>query len=267
MAGIPFSKGFIPVQHVTQSGYTPKLQRFQVASTSGATDAAVYTGQVVMLDSNGYVTPVVGLDGTETVGEALSNVVGVVAGVFWMDPTDNIPVERKYAPAGQTTGNGYYDGVKFEAANNNGSVAVRVITDPNQLYAVKSTSTVGAQGASGTAGYGERVSLLFNGTGSSYSGQSDATVTIWSDDTTSGGAVTVQGTTDTKDDAGELEEIGTIVDIWRGEDYVAPSTSPTATDLEPNTWGTPETIVIVKLDKPALYNSGLVGFANTELTA
>lgn len=212
MAGLPYKRGLTPVNLGAAADYSAAIENYRTSAATGA----IYSGDVVVLNANGYVEKA---SAAASVGS--DDFLGVMVGAFWIDPTTRKPQESRYLPANTSSANGTYNGTRFDAGDANyRGAAVKVINDLNQNYAAKANTSVDI------ASLGDRAKMDFStGTGgSTVTGQTSA-------------AVQVSGT-----NAGSPMK---VVGVLNAEDIPEVYTSAGGTNV--NDWGAAETVLIVRL--------------------
>lgn len=147
--------GLTPVSRVGAAD-SGQINYYRIANGTGV---AFYAGQLVALSTDGTLAPA-----TNTTAP-----VGVFAGALWIDGTSKRPVRSLYVPAGTSTEGGIIDGlntVKWDG------VIAQVYDDPQQNFVVAALASVlpTAQGSYAQVGN--------NTTGSSYSGRSNAALSL-----------------------------------------------------------------------------------------
>lgn len=203
MAGLPFKSGLVPVN---KGGAGVVQGAFETFQTSVAAPA-MYTGDIVALSPNGQVV---------LATSAGQDVLGVVAGFFWVDPTTKQPVESRYKIASVSSAAGLYNGIRFAAGK--AGPGVKVITDENQLYAVKATTSVAV------TKLGDKIKWQRTA-GSNVTGQSDGTVSA-------GTPTSVM--------------ILRVAGVYRAQEIAY--TSAIGKLTVDNDWGVDDTVILVKLD-------------------
>lgn len=157
-----------------------------------------------------YITP----NGKAVAGVAptsTTNVIGVAVGGFWIDPTTKQPQESKNIPATTSSAAGVYNGINFTA---DAGAGVKVVLK-DQLFAVKANTSITQ------AKIGDRLEIVRTG-GNAITGISNATVSV----------------------AGGVVDNAVVVDVFRASEYGTPTS---AGGSNVNDWGSPETVVVVKL--------------------
>jgi len=147
--------GLTPVSRVGAAD-SGQINYYRIANGTGV---AFYAGQLVALSTDGTLAPA-----TNTTAP-----VGVLAGAMWIDGVSKRPVRSLYVPAGTSTEGGIIDGlntVKWDG------VIAQVYDDPQQNFVVAALASVlpTAQGSYAQVGN--------NTTGSSYSGRSNAALSL-----------------------------------------------------------------------------------------
>lgn len=198
MAGLPYKAGLIPVNKGGKGQVQGALESFQTSVAA----PAMYSGDPVAISPNGMVV---------LATSAGQNLLGVIEGFFWIDPTSKQPTESRYKSASVSSANGLYNGIRFKSGA--GGPGVKVITDTEQLYAVKATTSVAI------TKLGDKIAWVRTG-GSTVTGQSNGAVSIATP--TSVMFLRVKG-------------------VLRAQENVSGATVD-------NDWGVDDTVVLVELD-------------------
>lgn len=212
-----FKPGLTPVSRLGAAD-SGQVNRYRVKNN---TPVPFYTGQVVRV-SNGFLQPA-----TNT-----SNPVGVFAGGMWIDGTSKRPVRSLFIPSGTSTEGGLIDGLNTSTWG--GNIAL-VYDDPKQQFVVAALASVPATNIGAFAQVGDNL------TGSSYSGRSNASVSLGTGTSLTNAAFIITGipTYDNQVGAGGV------------------SVAPTPQGANQNTWDVATTRVQVILAKH-LYERGAV---------
>ena len=114
MANVDAPNGFTPVRHL--SGGTIRMSEYSIAS--GESDASIFTGDLVVLDADGYIAAAAAAD---------TNIVGVFAGCTYTNATGEVVFSNQWV-SGTTT---------------QGSVAAtaNVYDDPDIVYEAQHSGT------------------------------------------------------------------------------------------------------------------------------
>jgi hypothetical protein len=196
MAGLPLKEGLNPVNRDGAAAYTGGFATYQTsvgapAMFSGDPVAASPTGKVVLATSAGQ------------------NILGVAVGYFWVDPTSKTPVESNHKPASTSSQTGIYQGINF---TDDAGPGVKVITDLNQMYAIKSTTSVPATALK------DKIQFVRTG-GNTTTGRSNGQVSISTPVST---------------------DILRVEGVMRAQEYVSGGTVD-------NNWNVANTVVLVRL--------------------
>lgn len=149
-----FKNGLTPVSRLGAAD-SGQVNRYRVKNN---TPVAFYTGQLVRV-SNGFLQPA-----TNTTAP-----VGVFGGGMWIDGVSKRPVRSLFIPAGTSTEGGVIDGLNTSTWG--GNIAL-VYDDPKQNFVVKALASIPASNIGAFAQIGDNL------TGSSYSGRSNAAVSL-----------------------------------------------------------------------------------------
>lgn len=189
--------GLTPVSRVGAAD-SGQINYYRIANGTGV---PFYAGQLVALSTDGTLAPATNLTAP----------VGVFAGALWIDGTSKRPVRSLYVPAGTSTEGGVIDGlntVKWDG------VIAQVYDDPQQNFVIAALASVlpTAQGAYAQVGN--------NTTGSSYSGRSNAALSLGTGTSVTNAAFRVVGvvTYDNMVGAGVSaapDEAGDLSNTWQ----------------------------------------------------
>jgi hypothetical protein len=124
---ISYWKGLRPLKSFAGNNHSFPTENYQAAAGN-----ALYTGQVVTLNSSGLVEPMANSDTTVVP-------LGVIAGLFY--PTDGRPVNTDSVTAAENavTTAYFYQGIDFEVSS---GVGVMVYVDPTIVYGVIANETI-----------------------------------------------------------------------------------------------------------------------------
>lgn len=128
--------GFKPVNRIGGNPYAGSTRLVPIASTAGASDAAMYDGDIVELTSAG-VCQVAGS------GSAVPQALGVCVGVQYTNSMGQT-VQAQYAPAGATNAVAY------------------VVDDPTALFKVVVVSSGTTVASLGRTAVGQNTSVVLN---------------------------------------------------------------------------------------------------------
>jgi len=149
-----FKPGLTPVNRLGAAD-SGQVNRYRVKNN---TPVAFYTGQLVRV-SNGFLQPA-----TNTTAP-----VGVFGGGMWIDNTTRRITRSLCIPAGTSTDGGLESGLNTSTWG--GNIAL-VYDDPKQQFVVKALASIPA------SNIGAFAQVADNTTGSSYSGRSNAAVSL-----------------------------------------------------------------------------------------
>jgi hypothetical protein len=211
MAGVEIKKGLTPSGNIDDAGFFGGMTTYQAA-----TGNALYTGQLVKLNSSGLVVPV-----TDDEDLTTTRVLGTIAGLFYIDSNGN-PKHDKDVASSITSGssNGVaYDGIVFTAAS---GVGVKVNISPNTLYMAK----------------------MVNADADNLINQDNIGDYVQVDNNATNARLTLTRADDGSTDVPLTRANAIVVNIVRTEGGVAFGSTPSTVT---NDWGSDETVILVKL--------------------
>lgn len=214
MAGVEIKKGLTPSGNIDDAGFFGGMTTYQAA-----TGNALYTGQLVKLNSSGLVVPV-----TDDEDLTTTRVLGTIAGIFYIDANGN-PKHDKDVASSITSGssNGVaYDGIVFTAAS---GVGVKVNISPNTLYMAKLVADGGSAG-------------------DDFADQANIGDYVQVDNNATNARLTVTRANDGSTDVPLTRANAIVVNVVRTEGGVAFGSTPSTVT---NDWGSEETVILVKL--------------------